>query len=72
MKINKITIIVEYTWLAMAAFCLVVGIIKTMEWGIKYSSMFYIMAFICVAMFVFRRLNRKNLERRNNKFKNQR
>lgn len=68
MKNNKLPIIIEYAWIGMSIFCLVLGIIKTGEIGIKLSAMFYLLAFISLAMFFMRRMNRKNQERRNKRF----
>ncbi|HOE04749.1 MAG TPA: hypothetical protein PLZ52_05995 [Bacteroidales bacterium] len=65
MKNNKVPVIIEYAWIGMAVFCLVLGIIKTGELGIKLSAMFYLLSFISLAMFFMRRMNRKNIERRN-------
>lgn len=64
-----VMIVIEYMYLATAAFCIGVGIYYHFEVGFEKSWMFYGIGIISIGMFGVRRLQRKNAERRENRHK---
>ncbi len=60
---SKIVLVIEYAYLLTAVFCIVVGVIKTPAMGIEFAWVFYLLAFISMAMFLMKRLGRKNKNR---------
>lgn len=65
---NKIFVkFVEYMWLVMAAFCIIMGIRYTMSVGFDNAWLIFFLALISLGMFVVRRMQRKNAEKRNRK-----
>ena len=52
--------ILEYAWLAVAIFSVIAAVHKTYRQGFAESYPFYIITFISILMFFFRRYTRKN------------
>ncbi|HBX49862.1 MAG: hypothetical protein A2275_03035 [Bacteroidetes bacterium RIFOXYA12_FULL_35_11] len=52
--------ILEYTWLVIAVLSVIAAVHKTYRQGFSESYPFYIITFIAVLMFFFRRYTRKN------------
>lgn len=52
---KTISRVIEIIWLCLAAICLIMGTVKAVQFGIKYSYMFYILAAVATAMFFLRR-----------------
>ncbi|MDD3740453.1 MAG: hypothetical protein PHH30_04360 [Bacteroidales bacterium] len=61
----KFVVLIEYAWLVMAAFCLIVGIYYQSKIGLSKVWLIYSMSVVSVGMFGVRRMQRKNLEKRN-------
>lgn len=55
---NKLPLILEYIWAALAALCLVLGIHSTLRVGISMSYMFFVLSALALAMFGIRRIKR--------------
>lgn len=66
-------IIIEYSWLVMAVFCAITGIYYQTRIGVSNAWLLYAMSLLSVGMFVVRRMQRKNQEKKqdrsNNRFK---
>ncbi len=61
----KFVVLIEYAWILMAVFCLIVGIYYHGKIGISKVWLIYSMSVVSVGMFGVRRMQRKNLEKRN-------
>ncbi|HQE54029.1 MAG: LPXTG cell wall anchor domain-containing protein [Tenuifilum sp.] len=59
---NKLAFILELIWLALALFCLGMGIWATYKTGFSNSYMFLVMALVALLMYFLRRSRRKRLE----------
>ncbi|MBI5218881.1 MAG: hypothetical protein HY958_08120 [Bacteroidia bacterium] len=59
--------ILEYTWLVVAILSLAAGIHKTWRSGFAQSYPFFIMAFVSILMFMFRRFVRVSQKFKENK-----
>ena len=57
-------IIIEYAWIAMGLFCLIIAIRYTNNLGTDNVWLMYLLAVISFGMFVVRRMQRKNAEKR--------
>lgn len=55
---EKIRKILEYTWLTIAILSFFAGLHRTYKAGIKESFPFFIMTFVSVLMYMFRRNQR--------------
>lgn len=55
---NKLPIILEYIWLALSVFCLVLGIHSTIKFGLSVSYMFFALTVLAFIMFIIRRYKR--------------
>lgn len=64
-----VMIVIEYLYIATAVFCVAVGIYYHIQTGFGKSWMFYGMGAISLGMFGVRRLQRKNAERREKRYK---
>lgn len=69
MNKDKFIIVIEYAWILMAVFCLIAGIYYHNKIGLNRAWMIYSMSVISLGMFGVRRMQRKNAEKRKNKFK---
>ncbi|HOK62047.1 hypothetical protein [Tenuifilum sp.] len=58
---NKLAFILELIWLALALFCLGMGIWATYK-GLSNSYMFFVMAVVALLMYFLRRSRRKKME----------
>lgn len=65
-KLNGFFIVVEIAWIVMAVFCLVAGVYYHAKIGIANAWLIYMLSVICIGMFLVRRQQRKNSQRRNN------
>lgn len=65
MNKDKFIIIIEYAWILMAVFCLVAGIYFNIKIGIQHAWLIYAMCVVSIGMFGVRRMQRKNLQKRN-------
>ena len=63
----KFFVIIEYAWILMAVFCLIVGIYYHNKIGISKVWLIYSMSAVSLGMFGVRRMQRKNLEKRKNR-----
>lgn len=63
--------IIEYAWLVMSVFCLVMGVIYINSKGGNLAWIIFLLAIISFGMFFVRRLQRKNLEKRKRKYDNE-
>ncbi len=63
-------IIIEYMWIAMAVFCVIMGIYYSSKAASGNVWIIYLMALISLGMFFVRRMQRKNQEKRNKKYGN--
>ncbi|MBC7124124.1 MAG: hypothetical protein H5T24_00715 [Bacteroidales bacterium] len=61
MYMNKLAFILELIWLALALFCLGMGIWATYK-GFSNSYMFFAMALVALLMYFLRRSRRKKME----------
>ncbi len=59
-----VMIIIEYLYLATGAFCIGVGFYYQAKYGFMKSWMFFGIGLISIGMFGVRRLQRKNMEKR--------
>lgn len=66
-KNRKFLIIIEWLWLIMAVFCLIVGIYYHLKIGLANSWIIYMLSIISLGMFFMRRMQRKNMEKRQNR-----
>jgi len=57
---KKISYVIEIIWLVLSIACLAAGIHKTNISGFGNSYLFFILAFIAILMFMFRRYLRKS------------
>jgi hypothetical protein len=64
MNKDKFIVIIEYAWILMAVFCLAAGIYYNIKIGIDKAWMIYSMSAISIGMFAVRRMQRKNLEKK--------
>ncbi len=62
-------VIIEYAWILMAVFCLIMGIYYHMKIGIEKAWLIYGLSVISLGMFGVRRMQRKNNEKRHNRDK---
>ena len=62
-----VMIIIEYLYIATAAFCIGVGVYYHIKYGFDKSWMFYGIGIISAGMFGVRLLQRKKMERRENR-----
>lgn len=63
---NKILIIIEWAWIVMAVFCIIAGIYYQIKIGVANSWLIYLLAVISLGMYFVRRMQRKNIEKRQN------
>jgi O-antigen/teichoic acid export membrane protein len=70
MNKRSIIIIIEYLWIAMAVFCVIMGIYYSNKAASGNVWIIYLMAVISLGMFFVRRMQRKNQEKRNKKYGN--
>ncbi len=63
-KINKINIILEYTWLGVAVFSVIAGVHQTYYEGTNKSWLFFVITFIAILMYWIRRTMRKNMKKK--------
>jgi len=61
---KKLHFILETTWLIITILALGAAIHQTYKTGFQNSYMFYIIAFISLMMFSFRRYTRKTIEKK--------
>jgi uncharacterized membrane protein len=59
--------IIEFAWIAMGVFCLIMGFYYTSKIGAQNAWLIFAMAAISIGMFFVRRMQRKNLEKKNNR-----
>ncbi len=64
-------LIIEYAWLVMSLFCIVMGFIYINSRGGNLAWIIFLLAIISFGMFFVRRLQRKNFEKRNRKYDNE-
>jgi hypothetical protein len=69
MNKNILIKVIEYTWIGMALFCLIMGIVYQSKIGIDKAWLFYGFAAMSLGMFFMRRMQRRNNEKRQNRFK---
>ncbi len=63
-------IIIEYAWIVMAIFCLAMGIYYQVKIGAtKAAWLIYGLSIISAGMFLVRRMQRKNNEKKQNRKK---
>ena len=55
---NKLPVILEYIWAALAVFCLILGIHSTIKLGIGFSYMYFVLSVLALIMFLIRRWKR--------------
>jgi len=63
-KIKKLNTVLTYTWLGVAILAVLAGIHQTYYQGIGKSWLFFVITFIAVLMFAFRRAMGKNLNKK--------
>lgn len=66
----KFIVLIEYAWILMAVFCLIIGIYYHGKIGLNKVWLIYAMSAVSLGMFGVRRIQRKNLERRNRRNSN--
>ncbi|HOZ29287.1 MAG TPA: hypothetical protein PLL66_00050 [Bacteroidales bacterium] len=66
----KFTILIEYAWILMAVFCLIIGIYYHSKIGLNNVWLIYALSVVSIGMFGVRRIQRKNLEKRNRRNSN--
>lgn len=69
MNKRKFQIAIEIAWVIMAVFILIIGIYYQIKIGIGKVWLMYALSFISMCMFFVRRMQRKNIEKRNNRFR---
>ena len=66
----KFIVLIEYAWILMAVFCLIIGIYYHSKIGLSKVWLIYSMSAVSLGMFGVRRMQRKNLERKNRRNSN--
>ncbi|MCQ2973384.1 MAG: hypothetical protein MJ211_01085 [Bacteroidales bacterium] len=53
----------EILWICMSILCFIIGICRTIKFGINEGAIMLISSIICILMFLWRRSIRKNEEK---------